>query len=207
VSRVAVLGVLAVGALAVIRGSGPGAGAGELPPVSAPPPAVEEAASAPEGPERILEELRWRHTGLAPAELRRVADTIWSASRRHGLDPELVLAVLLVESGGYNFAVSSVGAMGLMQLMPPTGEELARRHGLPWHGPETLFDPVTNVTLGVAYLKQLSDRFGSWSTALAAYNWGPGRIDRRLRRGAALPVIYVEQVMRFYDASPERLGS
>ena len=91
-----------------------------------------------------------------------------------------------VESRFYNFAVSPVGAIGLMQVMPETGEELAARLGIHWVGPQTLFDPTVNVRLGVAYLRELSDRYdGNLPTALAAYNWGPGHIDRRLRLGTA----------------------
>jgi soluble lytic murein transglycosylase-like protein len=65
-------------------------------------------------------------------------------------------------------------------------------------GQDMLFDPVINVRLGTAYLRELADRYGDVNVALAAYNWGPGRIDRRLRRGAAVPSIYIEQVMRAY---------
>jgi soluble lytic murein transglycosylase len=92
-----------------------------------------------------------------------------------------------------------VGALGLMQVLPSTGEELARKHGVVWRGAETLFDPLVNVKLGVAYLKQLSDRYSHVPTALAAYNWGPGRIDKRIRRGDTLPKIYVKKIMRAYD--------
>jgi soluble lytic murein transglycosylase len=89
--------------------------------------------------------------------------------------------------------------MGLMQLLPATGKELAMKLGIEWHGDETLFDPIINVRLGTAYLSQLRKRYGSVHTALAAYNWGPGRIDRRLRRGANVPTGYPTKVMRAFD--------
>jgi soluble lytic murein transglycosylase-like protein len=149
---------------------------------------------------QILEELRARHTALSERELHRLASTIVDEAHRHDLEPALVLAVIQVESGGYHLAVSPVGALGLMQLLPSTAEELALDLGLPWRGPNSLFDPILNVKLGTAYLSRLSAKYGSVSTALAAYNWGPGRIDRRLRRGGSLPRIYIEQVMKFYDA-------
>jgi soluble lytic murein transglycosylase-like protein len=148
----------------------------------------------------ILEELRTRHTGLAEYELILLAETIVTEADRHGLDPALVVAVIYVESSGYHLAVSPVGALGLMQILPATGEELARKHGVDWHGPDSLFDPIVNVKLGTAYLRQLSDRYQSIPTALAAYNWGMGRIDRRLRRGASVPSHYIGQVMRAYGA-------
>lgn len=179
-----------------------------LPAVGAPPPWAAPAGDAPaEEPDLsteagILAELRSRHTALADHELVALAKTIVEESERHGFDPALVMAVIHVESGGYHLAVSHVGALGLMQLMPPTGEELAARLGLPWHGPDSLFDPVLNVKLGVAYLHELADRYDNVPTALAAYNWGPGRIDRRIRRGATVPSRYIEQVMRAWDVDP-----
>ena len=86
-------------------------------------------------------------------------------------------------------------ARGLMQIMPATGEELARRLGHPWHGPDALFDPTLNLKLGTAYLRQLLNRYnGNVETALAAYNWGPGHIDRRIASGVSLPRLYPQLV-------------
>jgi soluble lytic murein transglycosylase-like protein len=109
-----------------------------------------------------------------------------------------------VESRANTFAVSPVGALGLMQILPSTGEELAHQEGVTWRGPHTLFDPLVNVRLGVAYLEQLSNRYGEVSTALAAYNWGPGHIDRRIARGRALPTEYPSLVLEAHAAELER---
>ena len=77
---------------------------------------------------------------------------------------------------------------------------MAERIGVEWRGPDTLFDPIANVRLGTAYLRELADRYdGDVNVALAAYNWGPGRIDRRLARGSSVPRMYVEQVRRAVD--------
>lgn len=149
--------------------------------------------------DRILDRLSMRHTALPERERIALVQTILEEARTHDLDPGLVVAVIEVESAGYHLAVSHVGAMGLMQLLPSTGKELADRMGIEWKGPDTLFDPSINVKLGTAYLRQLTDRFGNVQTALAAYNWGPGRINRRLRRGATVPSGYIEQVMRAVD--------
>jgi soluble lytic murein transglycosylase len=105
---------------------------------------------------------------------------------------------MYVESRYYNFAVSPVGAMGLMQVLPPTGEELAAELGIAWLVPQTLFDPHANVKLGVAYLKWLERRYGRLEVALAAYNWGPGHIDRRLRSGRPVPAGYARDVLEVY---------
>jgi len=150
--------------------------------------------------EMIMRRLAIRHTALPERERRALAHTIVREAHRHGLEPSLVVAVIEVESAGYHLAVSHVGAMGLMQLLPSTAEELAGKLEIEWKGPDMLFDPTINVQLGTAYLRELADRYdGDVSIALAAYNWGPGRIDRRLRRGATVPSLYIEQVMRAYD--------
>ena len=139
----------------------------------------------------IEEYLASRNTGLIREEVDVLARTIVSEARRHRLDLALVMAVMHVESRFNNFAISPVGAIGLMQILPSTGEELARREGIPWRGAQTLLDPAANVRLGIAYLRELSDRYrGDLQAALAAYNWGPGHIDRRIQEGIELPSEY-----------------
>ena len=69
---------------------------------------------------------------------------------------------------------------------------------------DLLFDPTANVRLGVAYLRELADRYGSLHTALSAYNWGPGHIDRRIATGAPLPRIYAELVFEAYGRAANR---
>ncbi len=138
-------------------------------------------------------------TGLLPEELSRLSVVIAAESSRAELPIEFVLAVIQIESSGYNFAVSPVGAMGLMQLVPATAEGVARRIGLRWGGPATLFDPVSNVRLGVVYLRELIDHYASVTTALAAYNWGPTRIAERLRRKEPVPALYAQRVLSVYE--------
>ncbi len=183
------------------RGTLPPVGAAATPSLSRQMAEIEVAPATERELEidRIAEILAERHTGLSQREIDAVARTIVDECAAHEMEVSLVLAVIHVESAGYHRAVSPVGALGLMQIMPETGRELAAEHGVEWHGPETLFDPLVNVRLGIAYLRELSDRYDHVPTALAAYNWGPGRIDRRIRRGARMPKLYVEQVMRAYD--------
>lgn len=132
---------------------------------------------------------------LSPEEIRAVAESVVEESERNGLSWDLVLAVIHTESGFYNFAVSNVGALGLMQIMPQTGETVARWLQVEWDGPDTLFRPRVNVKLGTRYLAWLYSRYRNWDRALAAYNWGPTRIDYRLTHGKALPAEYVQRVM------------
>lgn len=176
-----------------------------LPSVDAGPPAGAAARPAPPDGEvaAVARYLATKNTGLSRRETDALASAIFEESRRHDLDPHLVLAVMHVESRFNAFALSPVGAMGLMQVMPATGAELAAELGIAWHGAQTLFDPMLNLRMGVAYLKQLESRYGDMATALAAYNWGPGHIDQRLRRGRALPTEYPRLVL---DAHADGAG-
>jgi len=97
-------------------------------------------------------------------------DLIQKCASRYGLDPTLVAAVVIQESGDDPYAVSKAGAKGLMQLMPHTADSL---------GVENVFDPEQNIEGGTRYLRELLDGFqGDERLALAAYNAGPTAVRR-----------------------------
>jgi len=97
-------------------------------------------------------------------------------------EPALVLAVVRQESSFYDEAVSGAGARGLMQLMPTTARQVARRLKVPYSRHKLLNDPDYNLMLGRAYLADLADKYdGSYILALAAYNAGPARADSWIR--------------------------
>ena len=102
------------------------------------------------------------------------------------IEPELVWAIMREESHYRVDARSAVGAIGLLQLMPTTAAEIARKNGMKGFETEDLFDPTTNITLGATYLDQLGARFdGRMSAAIGSYNAGAYRVSTWLRGDAA----------------------
>jgi len=116
---------------------------------------------------------------------------ITRAAAQYQVDPALVKAVVAAESNFDAYAVSSAGAMGLMQLMPETAEKM---------GVRAPFKPSENIHGGVRYLRSMLDRYQDLSQALAAYNAGPRAVDRY---GSIPPYpeteAYVKRVLRFYQ--------
>lgn len=106
---------------------------------------------------------------------------ILASAEEFDLDPYLVCGVIFTESGFRTEAKSSVGALGLMQLMPATGLEEAELLEIEGVTEDSLTDPTLNIRLGCNYLRKLLDEFGTESVALAAYNAGPGRVRQWLK--------------------------
>jgi soluble lytic murein transglycosylase-like protein len=117
-----------------------------------------------------------------PQSIDRFANFIGEASTRFTVPGSWIRAIIQIESAGDEHAISSRGAMGLMQLMPGTWVELSVRYEL---GLDP-FDPRDNILAGTAYLRELHDRFGS-AGFLAAYHAGPARYEQHLTTGEPLP--------------------
>jgi D-alanyl-D-alanine carboxypeptidase len=123
---------------------------------------------------------------------------IHEASARFSVPELWVRRVMRQESGGQEDVISWAGAMGLMQVMPDTYDDLRGRYSLG----DDPFDPHNNILAGTAYLREMYDRFGA-PGFLAAYNAGPNRLDRYLNNGTALP----EETVNYVASIAPYLGS
>ena len=109
-------------------------------------------------------------TGSSFSRIQQYDSIIQDAAREYNVDPALVYAVIQKESDGVSTVVSSKGAKGLMQLMDGTADDLGVKNSM---------DPADNITGGVRYLSQMLQRFdGNKELALAAYNAGPGNVQK-----------------------------
>ncbi|MDF1543638.1 MAG: transglycosylase SLT domain-containing protein [bacterium] len=143
----------------------------------------------------------------APVPKRTDLDPVWKryqgeidrAAQESGLDSALIVSVIKAESSGDPKAVSSAGASGLMQLIDSTASE---------YGVSDRLDPAQNVSGGARYLKDMLDRYGSLKLALAAYNAGPGNVDRY---GGVPPFEetnrYIDKVLGYLDELSDATAS
>lgn len=123
-------------------------------------------------------------------------ETVRREAAANDLDPAWVLALIRAESAWRADARSHADARGLMQLLPATGQRMARDLGVAWTGAGSLTDPATNIRLGSRYLARQLERFGGspW-LASAAYNAGPRPVERWLAARAGLPAdVFIETI-------------
>ncbi|MEE8206720.1 MAG: lytic transglycosylase domain-containing protein [Nitrospinaceae bacterium] len=147
---------------------------------------------------KIWKVISKHRTGLEVKSLKQIPNRIYQESKKYGYDPLFLTALIVTESSFNNWAKSHKGALGLMQIKLATGQAMASEMGAAWAGQSTLFDPATNIALGAFYLNKLKQRFKDMKIALEAYNHGPSRISRYLRKGK-LPEDYSRKVFRIYD--------
>jgi hypothetical protein len=125
----------------------------------------------------------------ASERARQYEPVIQQASKTYGVDPELIRAVIRAESNFKNESTSPKGAMGLMQIMPETAKDLGIRDA---------YDARENIMGGTRYLKGLLDRYrGDVPTALAAYNWGMGNVERRPEKLPRETQVYINRIQKF----------
>jgi len=134
----------------------------------------------------------------------RLADLIYQNSTQYGYSPELLLAVMAVESGFNPQALGRYrggtlsGAIGIMQLKYETALYVANTLGMGKIEREDLLDPEINMVLGTAFLVTLITQFKSFKHGILAYNLGPGRVRSALANNEPLQARYYEKVLKQY---------
>jgi len=118
-------------------------------------------------------------------------DFVREASQKYGVERNLIQAVIKAESNYNPNAESRAGAVGLMQLLPSTANDM---------GVTDIYDPRENIFGGTRYLGMLLNRYtGNMERALAAYNWGPGHVDRAPDRLPAETRTYIQRVLSYLE--------
>ena len=165
-----------------------------VPPASAAAPAVDELTAGE------IRAFLVRNRITHDLDLQALRHRINGAASRHGVEPAMLLAVIRVESTFRPEAISHKGALGLMQILPGTGEALAKEMGLAWQGEHQLLEPDLNIEMGAYYLGKLLNRFGGDpEAALEAYFQGPTRLAARRRTEPAAPMVYASRVLPYWE--------
>lgn len=148
---------------------------------------------------RLREILADNRVYMSRNNVEKMAGRVEQVSRKYGISPEMIYAVIRAESSFNPMALSDKGAMGLMQVLPSTAREVAARINIRWTDERILWDPMTNLEVGTYYLHTLMNRFDSIEVALAAYNQGPNRIAALQAVEADLPMDYTERVLSHFS--------
>lgn len=146
----------------------------------------------------ILDIIENYQMGFTPDETVQLADVIYGDCQRFGLDPLLVLSMIITESSFKRNQLSHKGAVGLMQIKPSIGRVVARKWRIEWPAGKGLRNPVFNVRVGIAYLFELVYKFGEIKQAVIAYNLGETVTREYLFFRAAPPERYYERVRKTY---------
>ena len=119
--------------------------------------------------------------GLSDEKVDELITVFWDQIKEYGFEPEKALAWIEQESSFRITAVSYKGAVGLTQIMPTTGKEVAGWLGIEWKGTETLMDPVTNLKIGFCYLNWCRERpaVKTEHQIFSAYFWGIGNLQKK----------------------------
>ena len=127
------------------------------------------------------ERLKTSNPGLSDEKIDEIIAVFWEQTNTYGFEPEKALAWIEQESNFKITAISKKGAIGLAQVMPATGKEVARKMNIEWRGTETLMDPVTNLKIGFCYLNWCRERpaVKTEHQMFSAYFWGIGNLQKK----------------------------
>jgi len=199
-AKLALVGILFVPGLTMLTGTR----TPEAKPAIQAAPVYAAATPKPKELVAIYHVIKTNRPDISDAEAWKVSDVIWEESAKHNLDPILIAALIEVESGFQSWAISPMGARGIMQIMPDVGKSIASEIGFTEKAgsgaftPEHLDDPVLNIKLGTYYLYGLKKSFRSLNLALVAYNVGPTAMRSHLENETEVPIEFANAVLSVY---------
>lgn len=147
---------------------------------------------------KILDIIEEYQIGFSDDEITMLANVIYDEGEKLGLDPLLILAVILTESSFKRNQRSHMGAVGLMQVKPSIGRDVADRWRIDWPSSDALRNPALNVKIGSSYLFELILKFGDVKDAIIAYNLGETVTREYQIYGVAPPARYYRKVRYNY---------
>ncbi len=153
---------------------------------------------------KILDIIEEYQIGFNDNEVGQLTNVIYDESKKFSIDPLLILAVIIAESSFKRHQESSMGAEGLMQVMPSVGKDVAEKWRIEWPQKLDLNNPGLNIKVGTAYLFQMILKFKDIKKALIAYNMGEGVTDEYIQFNAALPLQYYKKVVKIYKTLRSR---
>ena len=126
------------------------------------------------------ERLKTSNPGISDEKIDEIITVFWEQINTYGFEPEKALAWIEQESSFRITAVSYKGAIGLTQIMPATGKEVAGKMNIEWRGTEALMDPELNLRIGFYYLNWCRERLAvvTEHQVFSAYHWGIGNLQR-----------------------------
>ncbi len=127
--------------------------------------------------------------------IRKYGSAAMSAAIQQGIDPDLLMGQVMVESSWNPHAKSKAGAVGFLQIMPSTGEWIAKKSGLP----NDRYNPINNLRMGAWLIRYLYNRWdGDWTLAFAAYLAGSGNVQKALDSAGSIPQSYANYANRVF---------
>ncbi len=147
---------------------------------------------------QILKAIDDFQIGFNQQEANKLGDVIYSESKKYGYDPMFILAIILTESSFKKDQASSAGALGLMQVVPYVGADVAPRAGVNWDGKATLEEPESNIKVGTRLLFEQILKFGDVKKALVSYNMGETALRDLMKHNQPLPKRYLRTIEENY---------
>jgi soluble lytic murein transglycosylase len=156
---------------------------------------------------KILQVIEDFQIGFNDKEKLELTEVISSECKKYDYDPLFLMSLIVTESSFRRYQVSPRGAMGLMQILPSTGQELADKIGIDWGGAQTLSQHRFNIQMGSRHLFELILKFKDVRKALVSYNLGETALRNKMRLNEPLPRAFLDKVMKNYEMLKEKYKS